>query len=150
VTVWAVELGRDVQPDEIKGTLELSDEALLFSPNDETRPSIRIALHDVAKVRRLRGSPVLMVERTTSAGSRKTAFYFAQPPPLAVLMGASVERPVGFDRFRNPRRKARRDNVGYLGLMNREKKAALSEWVRAVKEAVSKTASGPDQAAAQG
>jgi hypothetical protein len=148
VTVWAVELGKDVHPDEIKGTLELGDQALLFSPNDEARPAIRIALHDIAKVRRLRGSPVLMVERTTSAGSRKTAFYFAQPPPLAVLMGASVEQPVGFDRFRSPKRKARRDNVGYLGLMNREKKAALSEWVRAVKDAVSKTASGPDQAAA--
>jgi hypothetical protein len=148
VTVWAVELGKDVHPDEIKGTLELGNQALLFSPNDEARPAIRIALHDIAKVRRLRGSPVLMVERTTSAGSRKTAFYFAQPPPLAVLMGGSVEQPVGFDRFRSPKRKARRDNVGYLGLMNREKKAALSEWVRAVKDAVSKTASGPDQAAA--
>ncbi len=148
--MWAVELGRDVQPDEIKGTLELGDEALLFSPNDETRPAIRIALHDVAKVRRLRGSPVLMVERTTSAAPRKTAFYFAQPPPLAALLGAPVDRPAGLDRFRSPRRKARRDNVGYLGLMNREKKAALSEWVRAVKAGVSKAASGPDQAAAQG
>jgi hypothetical protein len=111
---------------------------------------MRIALHDIAKVRRLRGSPVLMVEGTTSVGSRKTAFYFAQPPPLAVLMGAPVERPVGFDRFRSPKRKARRDNVGYLGVMNREKKSALTEWVRAVKDAVSKAASGPDQAAAQG
>ena len=27
VTVWAVELGKDVQPDEIKGTLELGDQA---------------------------------------------------------------------------------------------------------------------------
>ena len=148
--VWAVELGKDVEPDEIKGTLELSDQALLFSPDEEARPAMRIALHDIAKVRRLRGSPVLMVERTTSAGARKTAFYFAQPPPLAVLMGAPVERPVGFDRFRSPKRKARRDNVGYLGLMNREKKSALTEWVRAVKDAVSKAASGPDQAAAQG
>jgi hypothetical protein len=149
VTVWAVELGRDVQPDEIKGTLELGGDALLFSPNDEARPAIRIALQDVAKVRRLRGSPVLMVERTTSSGSRKTAFYFAQPPPLTALLGAPVERPAGLAAFRNPKRKARRDNVGYLGLMNREKKAALSEWVRAVKAGVSKAASGPDQAAAQ-
>src|SRR4030095_10045481 len=121
----------------------------LFSPNDEARPAIRIALHDIAKVRRLRGSPVLMVERTTSAGSRKTAFYFAQPPPLAVLMGACDGQPGGSERFRSPKRKARRDTVGYLGLMNREKKAALSEWVRAVKDAVSKTASGPDQVPAQ-
>jgi len=146
--VWAVELGKGVQPDEIKGTLELGDDLLLFSPNDEARPSIRIALHDIAKVRRLRGSPVLMVERSTSSGARKTAFYFAQPPPLATLLGAPVEKPGGLAAFRSPKRKARRDNVGYLGLMNREKKAALSEWVRAVKDAVSKTASGPDQAAA--
>jgi hypothetical protein len=150
VTVWAVELGKDVQPDEIKGTLELGGEALFFSPNDESRPAIRIALQDIAKVRRLRGSPVLMVERTTSSGSRKTAFYFAQPPPLAALLGAPVERPAGLAAFRNPKRKARRDNVGYLGLMNREKKAALSEWVRAVKAGVSKSASGPDQATTQG
>ena len=58
-----------------------------------------------------------------------------------------MERPVGFDGS-GPKRKARRDNVGYLGLMNREKKAALSEWVRAVKTGRSKAASGPDQAAA--
>ena len=146
--MWAVELAKGVEPDEIKGTLELSEAVLLFTPLEEARPGLRIALTDILKVRRLRGSPVLMIERTTSTGSRRTAFYFAQPPPLAVLMGASVEQPVGFDRFRSPKRKARRDNVGYLGLMNREKKAALSEWDRAVKDAVSKTASGPDQAAA--
>ena len=148
--MWAVELGRDVQPDEIKGTLELGDEILLFSPNDEARTAMRIALHDIAKVRRLRGSPVLMVERTTSAGSRRTAFYFAQPPPLSALLGEPVERPAGFAPFRSPKRKARRDNVGYLGLMNREKKAALTEWVRAVKTAVAQRTSGPDQAAARG
>ena len=148
--MWAVELGRDVQPDEIKGTLELGDETLLFSPNDEARTAMRIALHDIAKVRRLRGSPVLMVERTTSAGSRRTAFYFAQPPPLSALLGEPVERPAGFAAFRSPKRKARRDNVGYLGLMNREKKAALTEWVRAVKTAVAQRTSGPDQAAARG
>ena len=56
--MWAVELGKDVQPDEIKGTLELGDQALLFSPNEEARPAMRIALQDIAKVRRLRGSPV--------------------------------------------------------------------------------------------
>lgn len=150
MTAWAVELGRGVQPDEIKGTLELGEDVLLFSPNDQARPAARIALHDIAKVRRLRGSPVLMVERRTPSGPRKTAFYFAQPPPLAVLLGAHVEKPGGLAAFRNPKRKARRDNVGYLGLMNREKKATLSEWVRAVKAAVSRAASGPDQAAAKG
>jgi len=50
VTVWAVELGKEVEPDEIKGTLELSDQALLFSPDEEARPTMRISLHDIAKV----------------------------------------------------------------------------------------------------
>ena len=150
VTVWAVELGKDVQPDEIKGILELGTDVLLFTPIDEARPALRILLTDVARVRRLRGSPVLMLERTTAAGSRRTAFYFAQPPPLNALLGTSPERPSGLSAFRSPRRKARRDNVGYLGLMNREKKAAVSEWVRAVKDAIARGGSGPDQAAAQG
>ena len=150
VTVWAVELAKDLQPDEIKGILELGTDALLFTPIDEARPAMRIRLSDVARVRRLRGSPVLMLERTTAAGPRKTAFYFAQPPPLNALLGTSPERPSGLAAFRSPKRKARRDNVGYLGLMNREKKAAVSEWVRAVKGAIARGGSGPDRAAAQG
>jgi hypothetical protein len=108
---------------------------------------MRISLHDIAKVRRLRGSPVLMVERTTSAGARKTAFYFAQPPAARRSHRGSGGAAGRVRPVPNPKRKARRDNVGYLGLMNREKKSALTEWVRAVKDAVSKAASGPDQAA---
>ena len=134
--MWAVELGKDVEPDEIKGTLELSDAALLFTPLDEARPGVRIALTDILKVRRLRGSPVLMVERTIAAGPRRTAFYFAQPPPLNALLGTTPERPTGLAAFRSPKRKARRDNVNYLGLANREKKETLAEWVRAVREAM--------------
>ena len=136
VTVWAVELAKDVEPDEIKGTLELSGAALLFTPLDEARPGLRIALTDMVKVRRLRGSPVLMVERTIATGPRRTAFYFAQPPPLNALLGTTPERPSGLAAFRSPKRKARRDNVNYLGLTNREKKETLEEWVRAVREAM--------------
>jgi hypothetical protein len=136
VTVWAVELAKDVEPDEIKGTLELSGAALLFTPLDEARPGLRIALTDIVKVHRLRGSPVLMVERTIATGPRRTAFYFAQPPPLNALLGTTPERPSGLAAFRSPKRKARRDNVNYLGLTNREKKETLEEWVRAVREAM--------------
>ena len=136
MTVWAVELAKDVEPDEIKGTLELTGAALLFTPLDEARPGLRIALTDIVKVRRLRGSPVLMVERTIATGPRRTAFYFAQPPPLNALLGTTTERPSGLAAFRSPKRKARRDNVNYLGLTNREKKETLEEWVRAVREAM--------------
>jgi hypothetical protein len=134
--VWAVELAKGVEPDEIKGTLELSEAALLFTPLDETRPALRIGVTDIRKVRRLRGSPVLMVERTMPAGSRRTAFYFAQPPPLNAFLGTTPERPTGLAAFRSPKRKARRDNVNYLGLTNREKKQTVAEWVRAVRDAM--------------
>lgn len=136
MTAWAVELAKGVEPDEIKGTLKLSDAALLFTPLDEHRPALRIALTDILKVRRLRGSPVLMVERTAATGSPRTAFYFAQPPPLNALLGTAPERPSGLAAFRSPKRKARRDNVNYLGLTNREMKQTLAEWVRAVREAM--------------
>lgn len=137
--MWAVELARGAEPDDIKGTLELSDTALLFTPQDEARRTLRIPLTDVVKVRRLRGSPVLMVERTSSTGSRRTAFYFAQPPPLNALLGTAPERPTGLAAFRSPKRKARRDNVNYLGLTNREKKQTLTEWVRVIREAMAKS-----------
>ena len=145
--MWAVELAKEVEPDEIKGTLELSDAALLFIPLDEGRPGLRIPLTDILKVRRLRGSPVLMVERMIQTGPRRTAFYFAQPPPLNALLGTAPERPSGLAAFRSPKRKARRDNVNYLGLTNREKKETLSEWVRAVRDAMAKSSG---QTAAQG
>ena len=113
MTVWAVELGKDVQPDEIRGTLELATQALLFTPSDDARTPLRFPLSEIRKVRRLRGSPVLMVERTSTSGTRRTAFYFVQPPPLNAILGTTVERPSGLSAFRNPKRKARRDNVGY-------------------------------------
>ena len=149
--MWAVELAKEVEPDEIKGTLELSEAALLFTPDDEKLPGLRIPVPDIVKVRRLRGSPVLMVERTVSSGRRRTAFYFAQPPPLNALLGTGPpERPSGLSAFRSPKRRARRDNVNYLGLSNRDKKPVLAEWVRAVREAIARGGSGSDRATAQG
>lgn len=137
VTVWAVELGRETARDEVKGSLELAPEELVFTPADPSRPGRRIPLRSIAKVRRLRGSPVLMVVHQAEGTTHRTAFYFAQPPPLGVLLGTQeMDRPAGLAAFRNPRRKARRDNVGYLGVTNREKKAVLTEWVRAVRGAV--------------
>ena len=40
--MWAVELAKDVDPNEIKGVLELSESALLFTPLDDRRPGKRI------------------------------------------------------------------------------------------------------------
>jgi hypothetical protein len=136
VTVWAVELGPEVPPEEIKGALALESDALWFAPGTEGHPRSAIALGSISKVRRLRGSPVMMVTHGRGADMRRTAFYFAQPPPLGGVTGRTTEPPAsGLAAFRNPRRKARRDNLGYLGVANREKKVLVSEWVRAVRAA---------------
>ena len=145
--MWEVELGKPESSEEVKGTLELSHTDLIFTPRDEARPTVKIPLDEIAKVKRLRGSPVLMVLRETAAGQDRTAFYFAQPPPIGAIRGEPVARRTGISAFRNPRRQARRDNISYLGLMNRENKAALKEWVRAVDAAAGRARQGAGGAA---
>jgi hypothetical protein len=138
LTVWAVELGPETALDEAKGTLALLDDALEFTPLAEGSAPLRIELSTIAKVRRLRGSPVLMVLHADGPNTRRIAFYFAQPPPLGVLLGHTTDRPAGLAAFRNPKRRARRENAGYLGVTNRQKKTLLTEWVRAVRAAAGK------------
>jgi hypothetical protein len=135
ITVWAVDVGPSSPLEEIKGSLSLTSDALVFTPRDEGRPERRIALAGVAKVRRLRGSPVLLVTWDSVDEPERTAFYFVQPPPLE--RPDTPERPTPFGVGRNTRRKVRRQNVSYLGLWNKEKKALLVEWERQVRRAVS-------------
>jgi hypothetical protein len=138
VTVWAVELGRGASLQEYKGTLSVSDGALLFTPKkeeEETR-ALRIPFGDVAKVKRLRGSPVLLVAHGHSGRPTQTAFYFVQPPPIEAPEGSATLRPTPFSFGRNGKRRVRRQNVSYLGVWNREKKAQLREWEQDLRERV--------------
>ncbi len=134
-TVWAVEthLGREDR----KGTLAIEPGCLLFLPDSGGR-EIRIAFTDVRKVRRLRGSPVLMIVHEAGGGQLRTAFYFVQPPPLDAMLGRGPlevqARPSLFPR--SVRRRARKQNLGYLGVWNRWKKQELLEWQQAVREAL--------------
>lgn len=132
VTVWAVELTPDEPLQEVKGSLSLDAEALVFTPRDEAKPPQRLPLRALVKVRRLWGSPVLMVVRDEGGLQARTAFYFVQPPPL--------DRPSARPGFggiqRNTKRRARRQNVSYFGIWNQEKKALVREWERAVRGAV--------------
>ena len=134
VTVWAVQL-RSGLTRERKGTLSLEADALAFAADDGSG-RVRIAFEDVRKARRLRGSPVLLVAHEIDGRTERTAFYFAQPPPLEAFVGERPERPSPLAFGRGGRRKARRQNVSYLGTWNRELKAAVAEWERAVREAV--------------
>lgn len=135
VTVWAVELAAHSPLEEVQGSLALSPEELVFTPRDGQRPERRFRLPDVTKVRRLRGSPVLMIAVDTAEGTKRTAFYFVQPPPLE----RPEQQPSGLvlgPMRRSSGRKVRRQNVSYLGLWNREKKQVLREWERQVEAAV--------------
>jgi hypothetical protein len=135
VRVWAVELGEGAPPTEREGRLWCDALGLRFEPAREGEAVIAIPFDEVRKVRRLRGSPVLMVVRRRGDRETRTAFYFVQPPPLAALTDTQTDVR-SIIPFRNPKRKARRENVGYLGLMNREKKAELMQWERDVRAAV--------------
>jgi hypothetical protein len=78
---------------------------------------------------------VLLVVHERRAVIVRTAFYFVQPPPLTAFQEGQAERAT-LATLRDPRRKARRQNVGYLGVMNRTKKPQVREWERAVRAAV--------------
>ena len=136
VRVWAVELGQGARPTEREGRLSLEGDALRFEPSTEGAATLALPFADVTKVRRLRGSPVLMVVCHLGGREVRTAFYFVQPPPLTAFTEGGTDTRMSLPMLRNPKRKARRDNVGYLGLMNREKKDALESWERAVRAAV--------------
>jgi hypothetical protein len=64
----------------------------------------------------------------------ETAFYFVQPPPLEPVIGER-DRPTVLSFGRGSKRRARRQNVGYLGMGNRQKRVEIDEWVRAVEAA---------------
>jgi hypothetical protein len=133
VTVWAVDLVPGVVAEEVRGSLALASDALVFTPKDERVAERRYPLGRVLRARRLRGSPVLMLQVGDEAGTRRIAFYFVQPPPLE---RPDAARPTLLGVRPLTRRKVRRDNVNYLGMWNKEKKALLREWERQVRTAV--------------
>lgn len=134
VRVWAVDLVEGASTKERQGMLSLHEATLRFEPSKEAEPTLTIPLREVAKVKRLRGSPVIVVQFRKDDAARRTAFYFVQPPPLAVFLEGRDERNV-LTALRNPKRKARRENVGYLGMSNRAKKDELVAWERAIRAA---------------
>ena len=94
-------------------------------------PSIR-------RAKRIRGSPVLLIDWTEGGAQRRTAFYFSQPPPLAPRPGAPTMAPPGplgpFNRATPSKRQVARMNLGYLRSTSIANRSALREWVKAVSE----------------
>jgi len=144
--VWMVQLDRS--PEDIEGTLTLEDQALRF---DSPSLGIRsIALTAVERVKRIWGSPVLLVRSLEEGDKRVTAFYFLKPPPLhpggdptpdaapPTLMGP-------FNRNRAPsKRKQRRRNAGYLANASNIVGDSLEVWVKETRAAVAAARANAD------
>lgn len=115
-TVWAVRLG--ASGDEVEGTLSLQGDDLVFSMDEA---DLRIALADVRKAKRTRGSPVLTVEHIQEGEIARHAFFFVKPPPLKPIKGKS-------------KRKNARQSILYLQNQNKGSKEVLMEWEKAIRD----------------
>ena len=131
---------------EIVGDLRLEPEGLLFEPRDEETPATRLRFETIAKVTRLRASPVLMVTHSDSTAAKtRTAFYFTQPPALTNIVKSRTPdvpvtdlrvlrpTPFGLGQRRPSKRKAVRTNATYLTAEGSERKGQLQEWVRDIR-----------------
>jgi len=135
--VWMVRLGPGVPPDDVRGKLRLGATALEF---DSARPGgdARIDYADILRTKRIRGSPVLLIDHEREGDKQRTAFYFAQPPPLTAPAGSPTSVPPGpltpFRRAAPTKRQVTRMNLGYLRSTSVANGGLLREWERAVKE----------------
>jgi hypothetical protein len=133
--VWMVQLDRS--PDDVEGILTLEGQTLRF---DSPSLGIRtISLSAVERVKRIWGSPVLLVRSVEDGAKHVTAFYFSKPPPLHPEQAASDEPPptLIFNRNRAPsKRKQRRRNAGYLANASNFVGDDLEVWVKETRAAV--------------
>lgn len=137
-TVWMVRLDRGSVAEDVRGTLELEDDAVVFT-EAASGERTRFPFEELHKPSRVRGSPILLLAERFAGGLRRTAFYFSEPPPLrppepgsTSLPGAGLEpRPMGaFGAFRrSSKRRHMRSNLGYLTKANADHKAAIQAWV---------------------
>jgi hypothetical protein len=129
----------DRSPDDVEGTLTLEEQAIRF---DSPSLGIRsIALITVERVKRIWGSPVLLVRSVEDGDKRVTAFYFSKPPPLhpeQAAAGEPLPTLIGpFNRNRAPsRRKQRRRNAGYLANALNIVGDDLEVWLKEMRAAV--------------
>jgi hypothetical protein len=137
-TVWMVRLDRGQVEDDVRGTLELEPDAVVFT-EAHTGFQHRIPITEMQRPKRVKGSPILMVSHATSGDVRRVAFYFSQPPPLRPPEPGSMSlpesglagRPAGpFAAFRrSSKRRHMRTNLGYLTTANAGHKAVIQAWV---------------------
>ncbi len=144
VAVWKVELVRGREPIDVRGTLSMSDDALVFEDDDGAMTRLRFV--DVETAKRLRGSPVLVV-RHVDRTLGETAFYFTEPPPLHPPDPATLSLREATRRKPSQRRQ-RRDNTGYLAGRGRTLRPTIEGWATETRAKIlaarSETGRSPD------
>jgi hypothetical protein len=133
-----VRLDRGHVEDDVRGTLSLETDAVVFTEAISTI-EYRFPLEHMQKPKRVRGSPILLVVHRANGELQRMAFYFSQPPPLrppepgsTSLPGRGIEaRPMGsFGAFRrSSKRRHMRSNLGYLTTANASYRRVIQEWV---------------------
>src|SRR6266508_4149402 len=129
-----VHLGAGIKPAEVRGTLSLGDRGLEFTGH-KMGEDVRFGYDSILRAKRIRGSPVLLVDWREGDAHRRTAFYFSQPPPLEAPERSPTLVPRGpFTRGTPSRRQVARLNLGYLRSTSVATRDVVREWTRAIAE----------------
>ena len=137
IEVWMVHLGAGSKPPEVRGTLTLGEEGLEFVER-KTGADVMFDFGSIRRAKRIKGSPVLLVDWRKDGEDRKTAFYFSQPPPLDAVPRSPTIEPRGalgpFTRATPSKRQVARMNLGYLRSTSATNKKVVRAWAEAVTE----------------
>jgi len=135
--VWMVHLGGRSKPLEVRGTLTLGENGLEFVER-KTGADVGFDYRSIRRAKRIKGSPVLLVDWRKDGEDRKTAFYFSQPPPLEGMPRSPTLDPRGplgpFTRATPSKRQVARMNLGYMRSTSATNKRTLRAWAEAVSE----------------
>jgi hypothetical protein len=137
IIVWMVHLGLGPKPPEVRGTLTLGEVGLEFVER-KTGADVRFDYTSIRRAKRVRGSPVLLVDWRKDDEDRKTAFYFSQPPPLEPVTRSATVDPRGplghLSRATPSKRQVTRMNLGYLRSTAVANRKVVRAWAEAVSE----------------
>lgn len=137
VEVWMVHLGAGSKPAEVRGILTLGEEGLEFVER-KTGADVMFEFGSIRRAKRIKGSPVLLVDWRKDGEDRKTAFYFSQPPPLDAVPRSPTIEPRGalgpFTRATPSKRQVARMNLGYLRSTSATNRKVVRAWAEAVTE----------------
>jgi len=137
-----VHLGPGPSPPEVRGTLTLGEVGLEFVER-KTGADVRFDYTAIRRVKRIKGSPVLLMDWRRDDEDRKTAFYFSQPPPLEPVARSATVDPRGplghLTRATPSKRQVTRMNLGYLRSTAVANRKLVRAWVEAVSERAGRT-----------